>query len=88
MQKKVRNIGKFLALVLRHKPGVIGLALDPEGWLEVENLIAGCRKKGIDLDRETLTGSLQQTGKAGTSSVPREIKFELAKATPFRWIWA
>ena len=54
MQKKVRNIGKFLALVLRHKPGVIGLALDPEGWLEVENLIAGCRKKGIDLDRETL----------------------------------
>ena len=38
MQKTVRNIGKFLALVLRHKPGVVGLELDPEGWVEVEPL--------------------------------------------------
>jgi putative RNA 2'-phosphotransferase len=54
MQKTVRNIGKFLALVLRHKPGVISLELDREGWVEVEPLITNCRKKGIDLDRETL----------------------------------
>ena len=50
----VRSSGKFLALVLRHKPGVIGLELALEGWFKVELLIAGCRKKGIDLDRETL----------------------------------
>ena len=54
MQKTVEHYGKFLALVLRHKPGVIGLEIDREGWVEVENLIARCRKKGIDLDRETL----------------------------------
>jgi putative RNA 2'-phosphotransferase len=54
MQKTVRNIGKFLALVLRHKPGVIGLEMAREGWVEVEPLLAGCRKKGIDLDRKTL----------------------------------
>ncbi len=54
MQKSVSSHGKFLALVLRHKPGVVGLELDPEGWIEVEPLIAGCRKKGIDLDQETL----------------------------------
>ena len=55
MQKTVRNIGKFLALVLRHKPGEIGLELDGEGWVDVELLLTACRKKGIDLDRETLT---------------------------------
>jgi putative RNA 2'-phosphotransferase len=54
MQKSVRSYGKFLALVLRHKPGVVGLELDPEGWVEVEPLLAGCREKGIDLDRKTL----------------------------------
>jgi putative RNA 2'-phosphotransferase len=54
MQKRVRNIEKFLALVLRHKPGVVGLELDREGWVEVEPLITICRMKGIDLGRETL----------------------------------
>lgn len=54
MQKSVRSHGKFLALVLRHKPGVIGQELDPEGWIKVEALLAGSRKKGIALDRETL----------------------------------
>ena len=51
MQKSVKHYGKFLALVLRHKPGVIGLELDSEGWVEVKLLLQGCRKKGIDLDR-------------------------------------
>jgi putative RNA 2'-phosphotransferase len=54
MQKTFKNIGKVLALVLRHKPGVLGLSLDPEGWVEVEPLLAGSQKKGIPLDRETL----------------------------------
>jgi len=50
----VRSSGKFLALVLRHKPGVVGLEPDPEGWVDVESLLAGSRKKGINLDREAL----------------------------------
>lgn len=30
---------KFLSLVLRHKPEAAGLALDPEGWADVEALL-------------------------------------------------
>lgn len=63
MQKPFKNLGKFLALVLRHKPGVIGLELDREGWIKVDALLAGCRKKGIDLDRNALNRIVAEDGK-------------------------
>jgi len=40
MEKKIeKSISKFLSLVLRHKPEVIGLILDKEGWVSTEELI-------------------------------------------------
>jgi putative RNA 2'-phosphotransferase len=74
MQKTVRNIGKFLALVLRHKPGVIGLELDSEGWVVVEALIAGFQKKGIDLDRETLNRIVETDEKGRYQFSPKGDK--------------
>ena len=74
MQKTNRNIGKFLALVLRHKPGVIGLELDPEGWVKVESLLAGSRKKGIDLDRETLNRVVETDEKGRYQFSPKGDK--------------
>ena len=74
MQKTVRNIGKFLALVLRHKPGVVGLALDPEGWVDVELLIAGSRKKGINLDREALNRIVETDEKGRYQFSPKGDK--------------
>lgn len=35
------NIGKYLALILRHKPETIGIQLDEHGWARVDELIAG-----------------------------------------------
>lgn len=35
------NTGKFIALILRHKPEVIGIHLDEHGWANVDELIAG-----------------------------------------------
>lgn len=41
MEKKIeKSISKFLSLVLRHKPEVIGLTLDKEGWVSTEELIS------------------------------------------------
>ena len=40
---------KFLSLVLRHQPDLIGITLDPAGWVSVDDLLAGCRRKGHDL---------------------------------------
>ncbi|MDE7299647.1 MAG: RNA 2'-phosphotransferase [Lachnospiraceae bacterium] len=35
---------KFISLILRHKPEVIGISLDEHGWANVDELIAGIAK--------------------------------------------
>ena len=35
---------KFISLILRHHPEVIGIALDEHGWADVDELIAGIAK--------------------------------------------
>ena len=42
---------KFLSLILRHKPEAAGISLDPEGWAEVEDILAA---KGPIRDRAHL----------------------------------
>ena len=36
MKGDLKRTSKFLSLVLRHKPEVIGLSLDGEGWAGVD----------------------------------------------------
>lgn len=38
------SAGKFIALILRHKPETIGITLDEHGWANVDELIAGIQK--------------------------------------------
>ncbi len=59
--KKKKNItaglkkkGKFLSLVLRHDPSVIGVELDESGWIDVDVLLAAIQKKQPDFSRECL----------------------------------
>ena len=49
MDKKVKELSKFLSLILRHKPETIGIELDEHGWADVGELIDGIdsRKKGL-----------------------------------------
>lgn len=37
--QKQKRIGKFLSLVLRHKPETIGITLSEEGWTPVDDLL-------------------------------------------------
>lgn len=39
------EISKFIALILRHKPDVIGITLDNHGWANVDELIEGISKE-------------------------------------------
>ncbi|HEU5057417.1 MAG TPA: RNA 2'-phosphotransferase [Kofleriaceae bacterium] len=48
------RVSKFLSLVLRHRPEVIGLELDPAGWAEIDALLERCRAHGRPLSRELL----------------------------------
>lgn len=48
------QLSKFLSLVLRHRPEVIGLELDAGGWADIADLLEKCRAHGRPLSRETL----------------------------------
>lgn len=39
--KSAKSTGKFLALILRHEPEVIGITLDEHGWARVDKLVVG-----------------------------------------------
>ena len=49
------KLGKFLSLVLRHRPELIGLHPDPQGWVEIDTLLTQCRLHGKEvIDHEVL----------------------------------
>ena len=52
--ERVVRISKFLSLVLRHNPDKIGITLDAQGWVPVDDLLEKARDAGKRLDRATL----------------------------------
>ncbi|MBQ6655091.1 MAG: RNA 2'-phosphotransferase [Erysipelotrichaceae bacterium] len=48
-----KDTSKYISLILRHKPEVIGITLDEHGWADVSQLIAGVSKTHR-LDRQLL----------------------------------
>ena len=53
-QKQIIKTSKFLSLVLRHKPEVIGIELDEQGWVNVNELIDKANAKGQRMDFDLL----------------------------------
>ena len=54
MKSQLVATSKFLSLVLRHRPDVISIELDAEGWVPVEDLLAACAQHGRAISREQL----------------------------------
>ena len=53
--RRMKNTSKFISLVLRHNPQVVGITLDEHGWADVQDLIEGInRSEGHFLDMDTL----------------------------------
>jgi putative RNA 2'-phosphotransferase len=48
------QLSKFLSFVLRHKPDAIGLALDPQGWAKIDELIGKANASGTSFSRDDL----------------------------------
>lgn len=47
----LKSISKYISLILRHKPEVIGITLDEHGWADVDELIKGVAKtKDFDMN--------------------------------------
>lgn len=53
-EQNTKKISKFLSLVLRHKPEVIGISLDQNGWVGVDVLLEAMNKNGKQVDRPLL----------------------------------
>jgi putative RNA 2'-phosphotransferase len=54
MAEELKSSSKFLSYVLRHAPESIGLTLDANGWVAVDELLAKAGAAGRRLDRTTL----------------------------------
>ena len=55
MNKKLVELSKFIAFILRHRPEKIGISLDEHGWANVSELINGIHNaKNFDFDIDTL----------------------------------
>ncbi len=54
MNEELISTSKFLSLVLRHRPQTIGITLDAEGWVAVDQLLEACSKQGKAISREQL----------------------------------
>ena len=50
----MKELSKFLSLILRHKPEIVGLVLDKNGYVFVSDLVSAVCKVGKPLNREML----------------------------------
>ena len=51
---RMTEISKYLCLILRHKPGLIGGELDEHGYMDVDTLIQGVRERYPNFDERML----------------------------------
>lgn len=61
-----RNIvktSKFLSLVLRHKPEAIGIALDENGWVDVQTLLTAMNQHGRPVGLNLLQRVVKENAK-------------------------
>ncbi len=63
MDSRTTQLSRFLSFVLRHKPDSIGLTLDRQGWVLVDDLIAKSHAAGTRFNRETLLQVVESNDK-------------------------
>jgi putative RNA 2'-phosphotransferase len=57
------GLSKFLSFVLRHKPDAIGLTLDPQGWVSIDELVTRGNAAGTRFDRDDLLQVVETSDK-------------------------
>ena len=57
------RLSKLLSQWLRHKPEAGGLQLDPQGWTQVDAVLAALGRSGIACDRKALLAIVVQSDK-------------------------
>jgi putative RNA 2'-phosphotransferase len=68
------HLGKLLALVLRHRPEVAGITLDPAGWVDVDALVVGLRRTGRRVTADDVRRTVDADGKGRYELVAGRIR--------------
>ncbi|TWR29937.1 RNA 2'-phosphotransferase [Mucilaginibacter pallidiroseus] len=62
-EKYINETSKFLSMVLRHQPQLIGIELDEHGWANIDELIDKANLHGQHLDSELLNHIVENNSK-------------------------
>lgn len=62
-EKQLKTKSKFLSLVLRHRPELIGLILNEQGWTSVETLLEKLQVSGHSINRNMLEAIVENNNK-------------------------
>ncbi len=62
-EKTLTKKSKFLSLILRHQPDIIGIKLDEQGWIEVDTLLNAMQAHGEPLTRAGLEQIVAENNK-------------------------
>ena len=73
------RLSKFLSFVLRHRPDSIGLALDPHGWANIDDLIGMGNAAGTRFSREDLLHVVETSDKKRFSVSPDGLRIRAAQ---------
>lgn len=93
----LNNISKYMSLILRHKPEVIGIGLDEHGWANVNDLISGIKKDNHGFSFELLEEIVKTDNKQRYSfnddktliranqghSIPVDVELEVKRPPEF-----
>ena len=94
----LKETSKFLSLILRHKPEVIGISLDEHGWVNVDELIQGISKTrefNMDMLEEIVRTDNKQRYSFNADktliranqghSIPVDVELEVIKPPEILW---
>ena len=83
-EKETTRISKFLSLVLRHKPEAIGLTLDENGWVDVEELIDKMHGHNYKITRDILNSVVATNNKQRFSFNDDQTKIRANQGHSFK----
>ena len=87
MSKKQKNVSIYISYLLRHKPEDIGLEMDNHGWVSVDALINGIKRKGIySMDKEKLEELVQQDNKGRYRFNENHTKIKACQGHSIPWV--
>jgi putative RNA 2'-phosphotransferase len=73
------GLSKFLSFVLRHKPDAIGLTLDPQGWVSIDELVTKGNAAGTLFNRDDVLLVVKTSDKKRFSVSAGELSIRAAQ---------